>query len=94
MPGVVPGDRFLPYTVHDALGRSSTTSMFMTIDACNPCPVCAADFNNDGGIDGSDVGAFFDAWENGTPCGDVNQDGGIDGNDVEFFFGVWEQGGC
>jgi hypothetical protein len=52
----------------------------------------SADFNLDGGIDGADVEAFFDAWENGAPEGDFNQDGGIDGADVELFFEAWEQG--
>jgi hypothetical protein len=64
---------------------------------CTPgegCPGCAADFNQDGGIDGVDVGAFFAFWETGEPCGDVNQDGGIDGADVDYFFAVWENGGC
>jgi len=61
---------------------------------CSPCPRCPADFNEDGGIDGADVGAFFEAWENGRPCADVNEDGGIDGADVGAFFGLWEAGGC
>lgn len=52
----------------------------------------SADFNQDGGIDGADVEAFFDAWENGADEGDFNQDGGIDGADVELFFQAWEQG--
>lgn len=56
-----------------------------------PCP---ADFNQDGGIDGADVEAFFIAWEAGDPSADVNQDGGIDGADVETFFAAWEAGGC
>ena len=57
-------------------------------------PVCAADFNRDGGIDGSDVSAFFLAWERGGDGADVNEDGGTDGADIEAFFGVWEAGGC
>jgi hypothetical protein len=57
-------------------------------------PVCAADFNGDGGVDGADVEAFFEAWENGQTSADVNADGGIDGADVEFFFEVWSAGGC
>jgi len=57
-------------------------------------PPCPADYNMDGGIDGADVQAFFDDWENGRVGGDVNQDGGIDGADVAFFFQVWEAGGC
>lgn len=63
-------------------------------DTGGGCPVCAADFNQDGGIDGGDVEAFFQAWEAAESCGDVNQDGGIDGADPEAFFNVWEAGGC
>jgi hypothetical protein len=53
---------------------------------------CPADFNQDGGIDGADVDAFFAQWEAGDATADVNQDGGVDGSDVDFFFGVWEAG--
>jgi hypothetical protein len=56
-----------------------------------PCP---ADFNQDGGVDGSDVDAFFAAWENGQEEADVNYDGGVDGADVDTFFAAWEAGGC
>lgn len=58
------------------------------------CPACAADFNQDGGVDGADVEAFYLVWEGGEPCGDVNEDGGVDGGDVETFFVIWENGGC
>lgn len=58
------------------------------------CPLCPADFNGDGGIDGADVQAFFISWEAGESCADVNLDGGIDGLDVEFFFELWEAGNC
>ncbi|MBX3384930.1 MAG: hypothetical protein KF864_15645, partial [Phycisphaeraceae bacterium] len=60
-------------------------------DRPTPCP---ADYNNDGGVDGADVEAFFADWEQGLPAADVNGDGGIDGADVEFFFAAWENGGC
>ncbi|MBS0197772.1 MAG: hypothetical protein JSR77_13540 [Planctomycetes bacterium] len=55
---------------------------------------CFADFNQDGGIDGADVDAFFAAWEGGDASADVNQDGGIDGADVDAFFAAWEAGAC
>ena len=58
------------------------------------CPGCAADFNDDGGVDGGDVAAFFVAWEAGEGCGDVNEDGGVDGQDTFAFFTVWQNGGC
>ncbi len=57
-------------------------------------PLCAADFNRDGGIDGADVDAFFRAWERGGDNADVNEDGGTDFQDVDIFFQVWENGGC
>jgi hypothetical protein len=62
---------------------------------CNPvCPVCAADFDQDGGVTGADVGAFFVHFENGCDCADVDQDGGVTGADVGAFFTVFEAGGC
>ncbi len=61
---------------------------------CSSCPPCAADFNQDGGVDGGDIESFFASWEGGDSCGDVNQDGGVDGGDIESFFGQWEAGGC
>lgn len=63
-------------------------------DGCNPCPGCPADFNEDGGVDGSDVEAFFSIWSEGGSCGDTNNDGGTDGADVEWFFVVWSAGSC
>ncbi|MEY3231641.1 MAG: hypothetical protein RL689_1730 [Planctomycetota bacterium] len=58
------------------------------------CPSCAADFNQDGGVDGGDIESFFVSWQDGEPCGDVNLDGGVDGGDVESFIVLWEAGGC
>jgi len=51
-----------------------------------------ADLNEDGGVDGADVQAFFDGWENTRDPGDVNHVGGIDGSDVQFLIQVWEAG--
>ncbi|MEI7657349.1 MAG: hypothetical protein WCK33_04720 [Phycisphaerae bacterium] len=61
---------------------------------CSSCPPCAADYNQDGGVDGGDIASFFPDWESSASCADVNQDGGVDGGDIESFFGVWEAGGC
>ena len=55
---------------------------------------CFADFNQDGGVDGADVEAFFTAWESGQSVADVNADGGVDGSDVDTFFAAWESGSC
>ena len=63
----------------------TTTSSAVEI----PCP---ADFNGDGGVDGSDVEAFFAVWVTGDTSGDINQDGGVDGADIEAFFTRWADG--
>ena len=58
------------------------------------CPPCEADYDNNGGVDGGDIEAFFPSWEANEPCADVNFDGGIDGSDIEAFFEYWTAGGC
>lgn len=75
----------------DAFGLVSLTEEPVCV---SPCPSCAADFNEDGGIDGADPVAFYEAWEAGEGCADANQDGGVDGEDVVRFFRLWEAGGC
>lgn len=60
----------------------------------NTCPPCAADYDNNGGVDGGDLAAFFTDFESGEACADVDGNGGVDGGDLGFFFAVFEQGGC
>ena len=67
-------------------GTSSRTSVSAIIT------FCPAEFNCDGGVDGEDVDAFFQAWSTAQPEADLNADGGIDGGDVSSFFGFWTAG--
>lgn len=60
----------------------------------DPCPTCPADYDQDGGVTGSDVEAFFIDFEAGEACADVDLDGGVTGSDVEAFFILFESGGC
>jgi hypothetical protein len=71
-----------PVTTNQAIGFSVTITG------------CIADYNQDGGIDGSDVDVFFADWINGLPAADANADGGVDGADVSTFFTAWSAGGC
>jgi uncharacterized membrane protein len=73
---------------------SGFNNLAYVIDLIGESDFCPADFNQDGGVDGADVEAFYAAWENSEPDADVNQDGGVDGGDVETFFAAWEAGGC
>jgi subtilisin-like proprotein convertase family protein len=54
---------------------------------------CFADYNNDDGIDGDDVIAFFADWDNANICADVDDSDGVDGDDVILFFASWDLGG-
>jgi len=76
-----------------ARGTSADIDLSGIPDECEAA-ACIGDFNQDGGIDGGDVEAFFSAWEAGNSSSDVNQDGGVDGGDIEVFFLAWENGSC
>ncbi len=58
------------------------------------CPACPADFDQDGGVTGADISAFFEQFEQGAPCADTDQDGGVSPSDIATFFVVFEAGGC
>lgn len=58
------------------------------------CPRCPADYDQDGGVTGGDLAAFFADFEAGETCADVDQDGGITGGDIGTFFQFFEAGGC
>jgi hypothetical protein len=70
---------------------------FQQVPATPPCAWaadgCFADYNNDGGIDGDDVIAFFADWDAGNICADGDASTGVDGDDVIAFFGAWDAGG-
>ena len=55
-------------------------------------PPETADFNGDGGVDGDDLGAFLEAYYDGSPWADVNYNGGVDSSDVEAFYDLWSNG--
>lgn len=61
---------------------------------CFGCPACPADFDQDGGVTGSDISAFFMEYEQGNPCADTDGDGGVTGADIAAFFMSYEAGGC
>ncbi|MCP4835045.1 MAG: hypothetical protein GY895_09820, partial [Phycisphaera sp.] len=48
---------------------------------------CPGDFNDDGSVDGGDLGFLLAAW--GGPDADINGDGNTDGGDLGLFLSVW-----
>ena len=81
-----------------APGESRTIQMNFSVntDAVGGTtrPACAADYDNNGGVDGGDLAAFFADFESGEGCADVDGNGGVDGGDLGFFFTLFEAGGC
>lgn len=88
--GAMPGDSG-EYDAVFTNACGTATSRPATVCISVPCP---ADFNLDGGVDGSDLASFFQTWAAGVCSADVNQDGGVDGSDVETFLVAWQAGGC
>ena len=60
----------------------------------SPCAACPADYDDNGGVDGGDLAAFFTDFEAGEGCADVDGNGGVDGGDLAMFFSLFEAGGC
>lgn len=83
----------------NACGSLTSDAAMLTIldpldPICTGCPACPADFDNNGGVDGGDLAAFFEDFEAGELCADVDRNGGVDGGDLAAFFVTFEAGGC
>ncbi|MBS0197780.1 MAG: hypothetical protein JSR77_13580 [Planctomycetes bacterium] len=90
------GQFIIASTIQSAVGFGETPENLVAVIAFDSIPTppvtCIGDYNQDGGVDGADVEAFYNDWEAGDAAADLNQDGGIDGGDVETFFRAWENG--
>ncbi len=82
------------YTKENALVPFLGYHTTLEVGFGNACPPCAADYDNNGGVDGGDLAAFFADFEAGATCADVDQNGGVDGGDLGAFFIAFEAGGC
>lgn len=59
---------------------------------CTSPEPCLADFDQDGGVTGSDISAFFVDFEQGASSADLDQDGGVTAGDIAVFFERFEAG--
>lgn len=88
------GNNLVRLVVTDDRGGTGEDFVLINVLPGSGCPGCAADYDQDGGVTGSDIGAFFADFEQGAACADVDQDGGVTGGDLAYFFFVFEAGGC
>jgi DNA-binding beta-propeller fold protein YncE len=57
------------------------------IGVVDPAPACDEDFDDNGSVDGVDLGTLLGAW--GTPARDLTGDGVTDGVDLGMLLGAW-----
>jgi hypothetical protein len=50
---------------------------------------CPADFNDDGAVDGNDLGFLLASWGATGGSADLNVDGTVDGNDLGLLLAAW-----
>jgi hypothetical protein len=50
---------------------------------------CFADLNDNGSVDGGDLGVLLGAWGTASATADLNVDGIVDGADLAMFLGAW-----
>lgn len=60
---------------------------FGTFDSVNYVP--DADVNDDGFINGSDLGLLLGAWGTSNQQADINHDGTVNGSDLGLLLGAW-----
>lgn len=86
--GLQPGNNSLLVISFEETGNANAQFFTITVGQ----PPCIADFDNNGGVDGGDLGAFFAAFEAGDASADVDENGGVDGGDLAYFFERFEAG--
>jgi len=71
---------------YDCLVTGPCASVASTVAAVSfSAPCCAADFDENGFVNGVDFDTFVEAYESGLPEADVNDDTFVTGEDFDFF---------
>lgn len=92
--GVTGKDVYMgEFTGADGSGEGNLSGAKIVIIPGTDCGGCVGDFNDDGIVNGNDIGLMLGAW---GKCGDCPQDltgdGVVDGADIGLFVSLW--GAC
>ena len=73
-------------------GDSATTqptSGALVIDGPPQVPACPGDLDDDGSVNGVDLGIILGNWDTANPISDLNGDGATNGLDLGILLGGW-----
>ena len=82
--GLTAGTYVISVTRNDALSTSAAGTISWYVDSA---PLLG-DLDNNGRVDGADLGALLGAWGTSGP-GDLNGDGVVNGGDLGLLLGAW-----
>ena len=71
------------------IARPLTVRQRFTVSPATPVTPCTADLNDDGVVNGTDLGALIGQWDTAGTGGDLNLDGIVDGRDLGILLAGW-----
>jgi 3-phytase/alkaline phosphatase D len=71
------------------IDRPITVRQRFTVTPATPVRPCTADLNDDGVVDGTDLGTLIGQWSAAGGNADLNLDGRVDGADLGILVAEW-----
>ncbi|MCA9284420.1 MAG: hypothetical protein KDA22_04345 [Phycisphaerales bacterium] len=72
-----------------AVGSNNETLLLNSIAYLAPATRCIADLDDNGIVDGADLGLLLAAWNTAGPLEDLDGNGTVDGADLGVLLGAW-----
>jgi predicted outer membrane repeat protein len=85
----VPAPAEISQTVICGNAPENLVGAFVDLGGNDICGECDGDINDDGIVNGSDLGALLGAWGPGSGAADLNNDGIVNGSDLGALLGAW-----
>ncbi len=87
----VPGETVVVEAHHSWPLNGNTSIEILQFEETNfvETPPCPADLNNDGTVNGADLGLLLAAWNTSEDAADLNNDGTVNGADLGLLLSDW-----